>query len=67
MENKQQSMPSNVETKYIGILCNVFFLGHACIVTSNVFVNIWYNEAQYWVLPFIRAERGHIYLSIQLN
>ena len=66
MENKQQSMPSNVETKYIG---NVVFPRScfACIVTSNVFVNIWYNEAQYWVLPFIRAERGHIYLSIQLN
>ena len=49
LENKQQIMPNNVETKhkhmfslYIGSLCNIVFLtciSHfTCIITSQVFV-----------------------------
>ena len=50
LENKQQIMKNNVETQhnrmyslYIGSLCNVAFpmARFTCIVTSQVFVEIW--------------------------
>ena len=50
LENKQQIMQNNVETQhnrmyslYIGSLCNVAFpmARFTCIVTSQVFVEIW--------------------------
>ena len=61
LENKQQIMQNNIETwhnriysLYIGALCNVAFpmARFTCIVTSQVFVEIW----MHWALPFIQAE-----------
>ena len=42
LENKQQIMQNNVESLYIGSLCNVAFpmARFTCIVTSQVFVEI---------------------------
>ena len=70
LENKQQIMQNNVETRhnrmyplYIGSLCTIAFLmaRFTCIVTSQVFVEIWMRWSIALSSAFYR-DREHLWI-----
>ena len=75
LENKQQIMQNNVETRHncmyllhIGSLCNVAFpMAHfTCIVTSQMFVEIWMQ----WSIALSSAfytGRKHLWIAFSFN